>query len=265
MKAQQGFTLIELAIVLVIVTLLVGGLAMPLAAQIEARRIAETRKVMEEAREALSGFAMTHFCQCVYTGLGNAGTLTPATTCTGGCQNPNPSADFTTLQRHFLPCPDTDFDGLENRNAAGACVSPRGLFPSVQLGTANQDAWGNHLHYSVTPEYANSTVGFGVTNASPGDKQICNTNGCGVGTFVATAIPAVLVSYGPNGWGARNVNGNTLSAPTSLDEIENTDINTFYVSRIPTDANAGGGEFDDLVVWISTPTLIDRVCQKRCP
>ena len=264
MKYQQGFTLIELAIVLVIVTLLVGGLAMPLAAQIEARRIAETRRVMEEAREAIMGYTMTHFCQCVYSGLGSSGLPTAASTCTGGCTSPNPSPHFTTLQRHYLPCPDTDFDGLENRTAAGTCVSPRGLFPFVELGTANQDAWGNHLHYSVTPEYANSTVGFGVFNPSPGDIQVCNTNGCPVGTFVATAIPALLVSHGPNGWGARNVNGTTLSAPTSLDEIENTD-DTFYVSRIPTDANAGAGEFDDLVVWISTPTLIDRVCLGRCP
>lgn len=60
MKNQQGFTLIELAIVLVIVTILVGGLAMPLSAQIQARRIAETRNTLAEAREALLGYAMTH-------------------------------------------------------------------------------------------------------------------------------------------------------------------------------------------------------------
>lgn len=264
MIRQQGFSLIELAIVLVIVTLLVGGLAMPLAAQIQASRIAETRKIMEEARESIIGYTMTHFCQCVYSGLGNSGVPTAASTCAGGCQSPNPSPHFTTLQRHYLPCPDTDFDGIENRTA-GTCDSSQGLFPFVELGTGNQDAWGNHLHYSVTPEYANMVVGFGLTNPSPADKQICNTNGCGVGTLVASAIPAVLVSYGPNGWGARNVNSNTLSNPTSLDETENTDNDTFYVSRIPTDANAAAGEFDDLVVWISTPTLIDRVCLGRCP
>ena len=71
MKTQQGFTLIELAIVLVIVTILVGGLAMPLSAQIEARRISETRKTLEEAREAILGYAMSHLvastCSCAYT------------------------------------------------------------------------------------------------------------------------------------------------------------------------------------------------------
>lgn len=44
MKRIRGFSLIELAIVLVIVTLLIGGLAVPLTAQIQARRIAETKK-----------------------------------------------------------------------------------------------------------------------------------------------------------------------------------------------------------------------------
>jgi prepilin-type N-terminal cleavage/methylation domain-containing protein len=36
MKQARGFTLIELAIVLVIMTILIGGLAMPLSAQIQA-------------------------------------------------------------------------------------------------------------------------------------------------------------------------------------------------------------------------------------
>ena len=40
MKHIRGFTLIELAIVLVIMTILIGGLAVPLSAQIQARRIA---------------------------------------------------------------------------------------------------------------------------------------------------------------------------------------------------------------------------------
>ena len=46
MTVQRGFTLIEMAIVLVIITILIGGLAMPLAAQIQARRIAETKKIL---------------------------------------------------------------------------------------------------------------------------------------------------------------------------------------------------------------------------
>jgi len=56
--AQRGFTLIEMAIVLVIITVLIGGLAMPLSAQIQARRIAETKKTLEEAQHAIMGYKL---------------------------------------------------------------------------------------------------------------------------------------------------------------------------------------------------------------
>ena len=52
-----GFTLVEIAIVLVIVGLLIGGLLTPLAAQLEQRRGSETQKALDEAKEALFGFA----------------------------------------------------------------------------------------------------------------------------------------------------------------------------------------------------------------
>ena len=114
MTNSRGFTLIEMAIVLVIITILIGGLAMPLSAQIQARRIAETRQTLQEAREAILGFAMTH----------------PA----------------DTVGQHYLPCPDTNGDGREDRDAVTkACLAPSGLMPWVDLGIAPQDAWGNRL------------------------------------------------------------------------------------------------------------------------
>ncbi len=61
MKAKRaGFTLVEMAIVLVIVGLLLGGLLMPLSAQVEQRRIGETQKALDEIKEALVGFAIAN-------------------------------------------------------------------------------------------------------------------------------------------------------------------------------------------------------------
>lgn len=237
MNRQQGFSLIELAIVLVIVTLLVGGLAMPLAAQIQGRRIAETKKIMEEAREAIFGYAMTHLVDH-----------------DGALGNP---------LRPTLPCPDTDGDGRENL-AGTTCTNDSGFFPWVDLGTAAQDAWGNRLAYAIDRDYGNRGGGNTFNNGSVGDKQICNSVAvaCNVGN-VAENLPVVLVSYGPNGWGARNVNGPTLQLPTSNDELENISTTPgldpdAYISHPPTRAPVP--EFDDLVVWISTPLLISRVC-----
>lgn len=278
-KTQHGFSLIELAIVLVIVTILIGGLAVPLSAQIEARRIAETRKIMEEARDALMGYAMTHSCSCAYDNVGPGGILLsgPTTTCAATspipCPANNPSTNSTTLRRPYLPCPDTNGDGIENppQPRSAECLQPRGYFPWRDLGTASQDAWGNRLWYEITAEFADASIGFANASINRGNIQICNANGCTTPGNVASNIPIVLVSSGPNGWGARNINGNILAAPTSADELENnnafTNVNNIYISRTPSKSDSALGEFDDLVTWISTPLLISRVCPSPggCP
>lgn len=293
MKVQQGFTLIELAIVLVIVTILVGGLAMPLAAQIQARRIGETNRTLEEAREAILGYAMsrtTGSCTCAYISSGLDASLTTCSTLLCPAITTTGTASLTRQPRHHLPCPDMKSDdpepnldndgdgslsdlnnGREDRRpgiAVGStaplgpnCAAPSssGNLPWVTLGTAAQDAWGNRLQYGVDADYGNSANGF--TNAFMGDRQVCGTStgGCPIGT-IASDIPAVVISYGPNGWGALNVNNSLLAIPTSADELENTNFNTAYVSRSPSKPGTSAGEFDDLLVWLSHQLLISRVC-----
>jgi prepilin-type N-terminal cleavage/methylation domain-containing protein len=280
MTSQRGFTLIELAIVLVIITILIGGLAMPLSAQIQARRIAETNKTLEEAREAIIGYAMsnsiTNTCNCKYVnGTYNSTDCPSAASCTAIA--PPPAGDTTlTLTiptRHYLPCPDKpddgdpattdDGDGVEDRVVAGGCAQSPGYLPWVTLGTANQDAWGNRLQYAVTAAFADSSTGF--SNTDSGTLQVCSASGCAT-VNVASDVPMVLASYGPNGWGARNVNGNTLNPPTSPDELENTNNDSNFISRTPSKAGDAAVEFDDLVKWISADQLRGRVCPDGgCP
>lgn len=228
MKRHQGFTLIELAIVLIIVTLLIGGLAVPLSAQIQARRIAETRKTLDAAQEAIVGFAMTH-----------PGSLAP---------------------NRRLPCPDTDGDGRENLDiAANSCQSNAGWLPWVNLGVGAQDAWGNRLRYSVLTKFA--TEGFRASSTPADPLVVCTAASCSTtAPDVAADVVYVLVSHGPNGWGARNLSGSTLAAPSGPDEIANLDNDRIYVSRTPTDTSAVRGEFDDLVAWTPFVQLIAQVC-----
>lgn len=235
MTPQRGFTLIEMAIVLVIITILIGGLAMPLSAQIQARRIAETRQTLLEARDGLLGFAMTH----------------PA----------------VTPGKRYLPCPDTNGDGVEDRSGT-ACTGNLGgvsfgWLPWVTLGTASQDAWGNRLRYVVKSQFANADTGFSLSTPLGDPLQICTSHICPSPPDVADDVVAVVVSHGPNGWGAQNMNnppGNLQAAPTGLDEAENLDTNRIFVMRAPTKADAANGEFDDLVAWVPLSVLIPRVC-----
>ena len=57
---HRGFTLLELMLVLFIVAILATSLTMPLAAQVSLRRIEDTRRQLDEARDALLGFAVAN-------------------------------------------------------------------------------------------------------------------------------------------------------------------------------------------------------------
>lgn len=109
-RHARGFSLIEMAFVLVIVTLLLGGLLVPFATQVEQKRIAETQKALEEIKEALLGFAVAN---------------------------------------GRLPCPDFTNDGRADFPCTTVAV-PEGNLPWVTLGVANSDAWGNRFGYRVT-------------------------------------------------------------------------------------------------------------------
>lgn len=239
MTNSRGFTLIEMAIVLVIITILVGGLAMPLSAQIQARRVAETKKTLEEASDALMGFAMM--------------------TATNSLGTPQ---DF-----RYFPCPDTTRDGIEDRAVTGECLDSTGSIvgtvaygwlPWVTLGTAPQDAWGNRLRYVVVSQFANSSSGFFRSTPIGSPIQICSTRTCPAP--VANGVVFALISHGPNGWGGLNISGAQLAAPSGPDEVENLLQNPVLITRTPTKANTALGEFDDLVVWMAQPILNDRIC-----
>ena len=55
---EAGFSLVELAMVLFIISLVVGGLLVPMATQLEARQRNEATIQLEQIREALYGFAI---------------------------------------------------------------------------------------------------------------------------------------------------------------------------------------------------------------
>jgi len=60
MKNNLGFTLVEMAIVLALIALILGSGLTVLSAQQDQRRIEETRTRLDEAHEALIGYAISH-------------------------------------------------------------------------------------------------------------------------------------------------------------------------------------------------------------
>ncbi|KAF0835952.1 type II secretory pathway pseudopilin PulG [Methylovorus glucosotrophus] len=141
----------------------------------------------------------------------------------------------------YLPCPDTTGDGREDRDGTGACVvdPAEGNLPWADLGMGKQDAWGQKYRYRVTNGFANSVTKF--TLSTTPSMTITDTSG----VTLALRVPAVIVSKGKSGAGA------------GVNEQENTDNDDNLVSDVP--SAVAGNEFDDIVVWVPSTLLLNRM------
>lgn len=258
-RPRSGFTLIEVALVIFIMSLLLAGVVLPLRTQLEIRMLDETQRLLEDAKEALLGYAAMygHF-PCPADGVSNG--WEAATT------------------KH-----DAEFEVTGERvcgvSTNGAYI---GFLPAAELGITTVDAqgyaidgWGlpaNRIRYAVSDVSVDLIVDAlvaeaGIQSAGMAALQdanylhVCNSAtgvvaglNCGpAGNVITTKAAVVVWSVGANGGSATSGVGDEAENPNpnggSLDRI--------FVSR-PRSPGAAT-EFDDLVTWIPLPLLINRL------
>jgi len=238
----RGFTLTELAVVFAIIALLIGGAMATLSAQVDQRNLEETRRRLDAAVEALLGFAIVN---------------------------------------RRLPCPAiVGATGVEAPAGGGACTNAYGGFlPALTIGFQPTDAqgygvdvWGNRIRYAVsitTPTgcTGTSTIPHFTSQANlkangvscrPNDLEVCATStGTTAGScntaprIVSTETVAFVVySTGKNG---------ALVGVQGADEIENTDGDPVFVSRVPGTIETTTGSYDDVMVWVPVGVLYSRL------
>ncbi len=247
MKREDGFTLVELSIVILIMGLILGGLAMPLSTQLENGRMRETQELMSVMEDAIQGFAIVN---------------------------------------GHLPCPATPASNGLAATSGGGCVTQHGFIPATTLGLAGPrnadnlvlDAWASPFRYSVSAAdvdidgnwdfIAPGEMRDVTMSALAADLVVCSSAtgasavACsGPATTLTSTAPLVIFSMGKD-WGAFS----------SADQMENVGANlgggpsgTSY--RVPQDivsvsrgrSELPGGEFDDLVSWGSTSRLYHRL------
>lgn len=223
-----------MAIVLMIVGLLLGGLIPALSTQMESQRINESRKSLGEIQDALAGYAMAN---------------------------------------GRLPCPANPTMATGQAGAGAERTPPctggnsTGVLPWATLGVNETDAWGNRYTYRVSSDFADAigSATYGGCTPSPAPTlssfALCSDGTLDVrsaasgGTSVAINVPAVIISHGKNAAGAYTQQGAQLPASSDADEQENSDGNADnnYVSHTPTPS------FDDQVVWLSNNILLNRM------
>ncbi len=232
-----GFSLVEMAVVLVVFALLLGGLLMVTTTQLATQRIQETNRLLEQARQGLIAFAAVH---------------------------------------GRLPCPaqpdlasGTAGAGVERTPTATGCTGgARGVLPWASLGLPETDAWGRRFTYRVSPLFSRTVMArpasqFGCTPpptsppsqsafalCSPGDNEV---RSAAAGPALVSNAPAVVISHGANGRGAFLTSGAQMLLSADVDEIENHDNDPIFVDRTPTST------YDDLVQWIPSPLLMHSV------
>ncbi len=193
---SRGFSLIELAVVLLIVGLLVGGTLGTVGALQQRQRYSSTEAQMEEIRDALIAFAVVN---------------------------------------RRLPCPadpavaDTVAGaGLERVPTAAGCTGgPAGALPWATLSLPQGDAWSRRFGYRVSAAFSRQAPAF--TLASTGDNVVRN----GAAVVLAGAVPAVIVSHGANARGSRGPSGLASAGSPDLREQENADGDAEFVLDVP--------------------------------
>lgn len=240
-RRSRGFTLVEMAMVMMIVSLLLAGLLPMITSQVDQQKYSQTRKQLEEIKEALIGYAIIN---------------------------------------GRLPCPASDTsNGIESfasgSNASDGICSNfyNGFVPAATLGISsapdnvgNQgyavDAWGYRVRYAITKwtTYAYTktdgikTVGISsLNNNTTSYLLVCTTStgvnnatpSCGAtgSSLTPTGIPLVIFSTGSNG-----------DSGTSADELQNVSNQKILISH---DTVKDG--FDDVLTWLSPSTLVNRM------
>ncbi len=129
-KQEKGFSLVELAIVLAILGIVFVGFATDLGTFQHSKTVTESQLAVGNVKKLVFNFGVIN---------------------------------------KYLPCPDTDNDGFENRtNATSAilgtvqvCTSVTGTVPYLDLGLRESDAvdgWGNTIRYAVNTNANNGSL-----------------------------------------------------------------------------------------------------------
>ena len=232
--------MLELAIVLMVIGLVLGGMLNPLGTILGSRQRAEAVIELEKIKEALVGFAMIN---------------------------------------GYLPCPTTTTDpdnamyGLED-TACNSDPAAEGYLPWRTLGVSEVDPWGiprnagtdpftGHWRYRVDRKFSNSGKLFTMKTGLAENLTVLDSRGKLLIAPTETPV-AVIYSTGANltqdgenasfeGAPCGNISGYDAGRGTSCPDGE-----PLYQGGDVSGAGSNAS-FDDILVWLSRPRLFNRM------
>ena len=245
-SVEYGFSLVEMAIVLLIIGVILGGLLGAIGQSTENTRRLEAKSKLREIEEALYGYAQV---------------------------------------QGRLPCPgDDDTNGAEDlgsgTTANGDCGRYYGLLPNATLGLAGGvddngfllDPWGNPYRYAVGRSAApyDFTGSTEISTMYPlaaaqltGTNllRVCDNSACS-GAVMSDIVPAVVLSMGKN-WAELSGSSSASEQENSGDGSTTTTGGDYDVTTTRTFVVADYSEenFDDMLTWLSPHLLFSKMIE----
>jgi len=228
LRNLRGFSILEMAVVLIILSTLLGGLLVSFSEVQESKNRNEAEQQVAQIVEALYGFAQTN---------------------------------------GRLPCPATAASGgFEAPVGGGACTQRFGFIPSATLGLTGSvdalalltDPWLSPYRYAVTNSNGNAfTTANGMRTATipilAPAFRVCAQAACTA--VIANTVPAVVLSLGSD-WST--FTGAAVDATENSGEVtvagfrhgnDNDFVSTGYIEAV----------FDDVISWITPSILYTRM------
>ena len=233
---QQGFTLIELAISLVIIGLIISVALSVSTTQLQLVRISETKKKEEAIKNSLISF-IEHNNRLPCPAQGNLPTTDP----NYGREVKSGAAPFCTIPN----------------DATNTVVT--GIVPWISLGITDDtatDGYYNRFTYQVVLTATTATPNY--TPVAGNYTISAIQNGSSITMMLAGTVikaVAVLVSHGANGYGAYLPSGAQLAtAGAGPNELKNAGHTINFVMQ--DFSSATGNTFDDVIMPISVSDLL---------
>ena len=282
-KSNKGFTLVEIAIVLLIVTILLGYSVAMLTVQQELKQYRQAQKELSDIVTAIEAFAQVNGylpCPAWANDLAAPTVSSNGFECreNGGaldCGGSDPAIDSCDVWFGFVPGKTLGIEGRYSSNT-GLLLDPWGMPYRYQVSDANTNSGANTTEddFVMTGEMRDE----GIANLVP-DLVVCSADpspgtsgtndvrcassqqviiGAGGTTNCSstgvTCAPVVVLSTGKDKMG--NVAANSWVQRENLDNTINDRV--FVSTTISTTSNR---EFDDIVQWISPNVLYSKMIE----
>lgn len=246
-KNKRGFSLIELSIVIVIISILVAGALSVSVSGVTGAKVKVTRDRMNQLYQALGAYVV-------------ANSRLP---CPASLISAKGAADYGVAGA----AGNCNLTGVYQQDPLMMGALFYGMVPVNTLNLPAdlaEDAFGNKIVYVVNRNYTSSeTEGFPTYGNDPNAQSVpalaITVNDAKSPTPNSNVI-LVLMSYGPNGNGAYGINSTTplqLPGTGDTDELENYVSSALNENNSIFVATSNSDVFDDIVLYKTKRQLVN--------